>query len=175
MRRFWSVALLSCLACGCVASQQEIKQAEAARQQAADEAAAAEAAGEAGLTPAGETPVASGPVVPKDDKGEFTTTASGLMYRIFEPGNDKKPAISSTITAKYRGWLDSGKEFDSGEITYPLANLIAGWQEGLPMIGEGGKMELIVPPAIGYGPEGSPPLIPPNAWLHFEFELSKVQ
>jgi FKBP-type peptidyl-prolyl cis-trans isomerase len=170
MRRIWSVALLSCLACGCVASQQEAKQAAEAEARALAEKAPPVAE----TTPAGDTPVPSGPVVPKDDKGEFTTTASGLMYRIFEPGNDKKPTIDSTITAKYRGWLDSGKEFDSGTITYPLVQLVKGWQEGLPMIGEGGRMEMIIPSKIGYGDAGFPPDIPPRAWLHFDMELQKV-
>jgi FKBP-type peptidyl-prolyl cis-trans isomerase len=38
----------------------------------------------------------------------------------------------------------------------------------------GGRRELIVPPALGYGAQGSPPDIPPNATLVFVIDLLKV-
>jgi FKBP-type peptidyl-prolyl cis-trans isomerase FkpA len=109
----------------------------------------------------------------------FTQTDSGLRYKILAEGEGPKPTIENQVTAKYRGWFDDGKEFDAGQIgPFHLkggpGGVIGGWNEGIQLIGVGGKVELEVPPHLAYGPGGQGP-IPPNAWLHFEVELLKVQ
>ncbi|MDO5097345.1 MAG: FKBP-type peptidyl-prolyl cis-trans isomerase FkpA [Corynebacterium sp.] len=55
--------------------------------------------------------------------------------------------------------FETGQEFDSSwdrgqTIEFPLANLIAGWQEGIPGMKVGGRRQLIIPPEAAYGPEG---------------------
>ena len=55
---------------------------------------------------------------------------------------------------------DSGEEFDSSwdrgqSARFPLGDLIAGWQEGIPGMKVGGRRELIVPPELAYGPAGT--------------------
>ena len=55
-----------------------------------------------------------------------------------------------------------------------LNEVIPGWTQGLQLIGEGGMIELEIPPEIGYGTRGMPGAIPPNARLHFIVELIKV-
>ncbi len=110
----------------------------------------------------------------------FDMTNSGLRYRVLRKSRGRKPKVSNTVTVNYRGWLDNGKEFDSsydrGEPTsFPLAGVVAGWTEGMQLIGEGGMIELWVPPGLGYGQQGSPPAVPPNATLHFVVELLNVQ
>lgn len=105
----------------------------------------------------------------------FTQSESGLRYKIVAEGEGKKPTPANQFSAKYRGWLDNGTEFDSGTFgPHPMTGVVQGWTEGLQLIGEGGKIELEIPPSLGYGPQdkGS---IPPNSWLHFEVELLKVQ
>src|SRR5262249_26873556 len=98
-----------------------------------------------------------GPADP-DAPTEFTTTSSGLKYKVLRKSNGKKPKASSFVTAKYRGWLDDGTEFDStytkgsGAIGFPLANVVPGWREGLQLVGEGGMIELEIPSNLGYGP-----------------------
>lgn len=115
-----------------------------------------------------------------DRSAPFETTASGLKYRILRVGEGKKPAASDTVLAHYRGWLDDGTEFDSsygrGEPTeFPLNGVIAGWTEGLQMIGEGGMIELEIPSELGYGAQGAGGSIPPNSTLHFDVELVDVR
>ena len=82
-----------------------------------------------------------------------------------------------TVTIQYTGALASdGSVFDSsvgrGEpATFPLDNLIQGWQEGIPGMKVGGKRRLFIPAAKGYGEAGSGASIPPNSDLIFDIEL----
>lgn len=115
-----------------------------------------------------------------DPATPFKMTYSGLKYRVLRESRRRKPKVSDTVTVHYRGWLDNGKEFDSsydrGEPTsFPLAGVVAGWTEGMQLVGEGGMIELWVPPSLGYGQQGSGGSVPPNATLHFIVELIKVQ
>lgn len=110
---------------------------------------------------------------------EFSSTDSGLKYRILRSSDGKKPTDASTVTVNYRGWLNDGKVFDSsyerGEPTsFPLRNVIDGWTEGMQLVGEGGMIELRVPSRLGYGESGSPGSIPPHSNLHFIVELVSV-
>lgn len=109
----------------------------------------------------------------------FKQTSSGLKYRIIETGEGKQPTAQSTVVCHYRGWLSNGTEFDSSHggdpATFPLNRVIPGWTEGLQLIREGGKIELEIPAELGYGKRGAPPVIPPNATLHFEVQLLKVK
>ncbi|MBB3206196.1 FKBP-type peptidyl-prolyl cis-trans isomerase FkpA [Rhodopirellula rubra] len=110
---------------------------------------------------------------------EFSETASGLKYRVLRNSDGRKPTSASTVTVHYRGWLNSGKVFDSsyerGEpTTFPLKSVIAGWTEGMQLVGEGGMIELWVPSRLGYGERGSPGSIPAHSNLHFIVELVSV-
>ncbi len=114
-----------------------------------------------------------------DAPTEFSSTTTGLKYRILRKSDGKMPTELDSVTVNYKGWLDSGKEFDSsyqrGEpATFPLNRVVAGWTQGLQLIGEGGMIELDIPAELGYGLEGMPGAIPPNARLHFIVELIKV-
>ncbi len=117
-------------------------------------------------------------VVDADAPAEFTTTSSGLKYKVLRKGSGTYPRDSDQVTVHYKGWLDSGKIFDSsytrGETTsFGLNEVIPGWTEGLQLVNEGGMIELEIPSRLGYGPQGNSE-IPPNATLHFIVELIKV-
>ena len=110
----------------------------------------------------------------------FTKTNSGLQYRILRKGSETKPKPTNQVRVNYHGWLDSGKVFDSsysrGEsISFPLNGVIKGWTEGMQLVGEGGMIELTIPPDLAYGSRGAGADVPPNATLHFLVELLKVQ
>ncbi len=117
--------------------------------------------------------------VDADASKTFTTTPSGLKYRILRKGKDKKPKAVDKVEVHYHGWLDNGKVFDSsykrGEsISFPLNGVIKGWTEGMQQVGEGGMIELEIPAKLGYGERGSGRDIPGGATLHFLVELLGV-
>jgi FKBP-type peptidyl-prolyl cis-trans isomerase len=137
------------------------------------------AAGSMFAMAASAAPVEPGPP-DKDAPQEFTKTDSGLKYRIRRKSDGQKPKRTSTVKAHYRGWLDNGKEFDSSysrgnPLSFPLFRVIPGWTEGMQLVGKGGMIELDIPSELGYGPEGRPPVIPPNARLHFLVELIDIE
>jgi FKBP-type peptidyl-prolyl cis-trans isomerase FkpA len=140
-----------------------------------------------GFVMAADAPEVPFPELPKgagkiDDEAPkvFKTTASGLKYRVLRKGGDILPKATSKVEVNYHGWLDNGRVFDSsykrGEsIDFGLNQVIKGWTEGMQLVGAGGMIELEIPSKLGYGPMGSPPVIPPNANLHFLVELIKIQ
>ena len=102
-------------------------------------------------------------------------TESGLCYKIIEPGNDKK-AVSDqdTVWVDYRGALIDDTVFDENEnINFTLGRVIRGWSEGMKLIGEGGKIKLVIPGDLAYGEYGNRN-IEPNATLVFDVTLNKV-
>jgi FKBP-type peptidyl-prolyl cis-trans isomerase FkpA len=116
----------------------------------------------------------------KDAPKEFTTTKSGLKYRILRKSEGDKPKAANEVQVHYKGWLDDGTEFDSsykrGEpIAFPLNRVIKGWTEGMQLVGKGGMIELEIPSELGYGARGAPGAIPPNARLHFLVELLDIK
>lgn len=102
-------------------------------------------------------------------------TASGLLYKIEKAGTGESPKAEDTVKVHYKGTLTDGTVFDSsydrGEpIEFQLNQLIPGWIEAIPMLKKGGKMEIVVPPKLGYG-ERQAGKIPASSTLKFEIEL----
>lgn len=102
---------------------------------------------------------------------------SGLFYKIEIAGTGKMATPCSMIAVKYEGKLTNGNTFDSqttNPVTFNLASLITGWKIGLPLLKEGGKIKLYIPPSLGYGSQANGP-IPANSVLIFEIDLVAVQ
>jgi len=126
-----------------------------------------------------ELPKGAG-AIEKDAPKVFTKTDSGLEYRILRKGEEKKPKATDNVEVHYHGWLDNGNVFDSSykrgeKISFPLNRVIRGWTEGMQLVGKGGMIELQIPAELGYGERGAPPVIPPNARLHFLVELLDIE
>lgn len=103
--------------------------------------------------------------------------ASGFYYVITTPGTNIKPTVCSGITVNYTGsFLPDNTIFESSQqpVLFTLGGLIIGWQKGIPLIGEGGQIDLYLPPSMAYGAGGSGS-IPPNAYLKFTIQLLDVQ
>ena len=104
------------------------------------------------------------------------STSSGLHYIIDNQGSGDQPNSYSTVTIAYTGKLTDGEIFDqspSTGATFPLYNLIEGWQEGIPLFNEGGSGMLLIPSSLGYGSQ-SVGNIPKNSVLIFEINLIEV-
>jgi FKBP-type peptidyl-prolyl cis-trans isomerase FkpA len=100
---------------------------------------------------------------------------SGMRYVITQEGSGAKPCLESTITFKYKGMLLDGSVFDENTtgLTYPLQQLILGWQIVLPQLKAGTKATLYIPSGYGYGPVSFSG-IPAHSNLIFEIELVSV-
>jgi FKBP-type peptidyl-prolyl cis-trans isomerase FkpA len=100
--------------------------------------------------------------------------SSGLYYEIIKPGTAPDPTLTSTINVTFTGTLTNGTIFAPANTTGSalLSNTIPGWQIGIPKIGTGGEILLLVPSALGYG-QGSPGApIPDDAVLIFDVQLT---
>ena len=129
--------------------------------------------------PLPELPTGAGKV-DKDAPKTFTTTKSGLKYRVLRKGEGDMPKATDSVKVNYHGWLDSGKVFDSSykrgqAIAFPLNGVIKGWTEGMQFVGEGGMIELEIPANLAYGDRGAGRDVPPKATLHFLVELLRVE
>jgi FKBP-type peptidyl-prolyl cis-trans isomerase len=143
------------------------------------------------LAPSGgltQAAVPTTPTVPADLSTKPTVTVpkscsgSQLATKDLITGTGRAAQQGQTVTVNYVGVLcKNGKEFDSSwkrnqPFTTALStgSVIAGWVQGIPGMRVGGRRELIIPPSLGYGKNGSPPTIPANATLVFVVDLLSV-
>jgi peptidylprolyl isomerase len=127
-------------------------------------------------------------VVMARPEAKVVTTKTGLKYQDLKVGTGAVATAGKTVYVQYTGWLykdgKKGKKFDSSigkerfKAGFPFVlgrrKVIAGWDEGVAGMKVGGKRVLIIPSKLGYGEDGFPGAIPPNADLIFEVELLKV-
>lgn len=108
-------------------------------------------------------------------KEGVVTTASGLQYKVIEPGTGKTPGPQDQVTVHYRGTFIDGNPFDSSykknkPATFRVDRVIKGWSEGLQLMKEGGKSQFFIPQNLAYGTRG--PLA--HRTLIFDVELISV-
>jgi len=113
-------------------------------------------------------------------KDSVVTLPSGLQYKILVEGKGKKPRLTDTVIAHYRGTLLDGTEFDNsyrrGEpLTIPVKGVIPGWSQALQLMKVGSKWRLFIPSSLGYGERGAGQLIGPNQALIFDVELLSIK
>jgi FKBP-type peptidyl-prolyl cis-trans isomerase FkpA len=85
------------------------------------------------------------------------------------------------VSVHYTGRLTDGSKFDSSldrgrpfDFLLGAGQVIKGWDQGVAGMQVGGKRKLTIPPELGYGSRGFPPVIPANSTLVFEVELLSV-
>ncbi len=114
-----------------------------------------------------------------------TEHTSGIFYSIENPGTGATANVCSNITVTYTGnLLSNGFQFDSNTsaagVSFILGQLIVGWQKGMPLIKNGGRIILYIPPSLGYGATARNDangnvIIPANSYLKFTINLMIVQ
>jgi FKBP-type peptidyl-prolyl cis-trans isomerase len=109
---------------------------------------------------------------------------SGLRIDDLVEGTGDEVRAGRTVYIHYTGKLENGKKFDSSydhagrrPFAFKVGSrkVIAGLEEGVIGMKVGGKRRLTIPPQLGYGEQGFPPYIPPNAILIFDVELVDVR
>lgn len=115
------------------------------------------------------------------DLTQSTRTTNGAYVRDISVGTGALVATGQILNVKYSGWLSDGTLFDSNETlttTFPFHlgthEVISGWDEGIPGMHVGGKRQIIIPPALGYGLYDNGP-IPGNSVLVFNVTVVSAQ
>jgi FKBP-type peptidyl-prolyl cis-trans isomerase len=106
-----------------------------------------------------------------------------LVIRDLKVGTGLPVQSGQTVRVQYVGVnFSNGKQFDAswddnGPVDFPIGvgQVIPGWDKGLLGMRPGGRRELIIPPKLGYGAAGRPPVIKPNETLLFVIDLISAQ
>lgn len=112
----------------------------------------------------------------------FEPAASVTQLEILDttPGTGDEVSAGATVTAHYTGALATdGTIFQSSHdigrpVTFPLDQVIEGWQKGVPGMKVGGTRRLLIPAAQAYGAQSPAPNIPANSDLVFDIELVAI-
>jgi FKBP-type peptidyl-prolyl cis-trans isomerase FkpA len=104
-----------------------------------------------------------------------------LVMETLKVGTGGEAKTGERVTVHYVGTLTDGKKFDSSRdrgqgfrFTLGGGEVIQGWDRGVAGMRVGELRKLTIPPHMGYGARGFPPVIPPDATLVFEVELLSV-
>lgn len=121
------------------------------------------------------------PTTEATQSGNVKTLDGGLKIEDVKIGTGPEVKSGDTIKIHYNGTFEDGTKFDSSydrgqpfETQIGVGRVIEGWDKGVPGMKVGGKRKLIIPGNLGYGPQGMPGAIPPNATLLFDVELVEI-
>lgn len=117
----------------------------------------------------------------KENNIKAQPNANGLYVIVKKQGKGTKVAVGRQVAIHYTGRLIDGTVFDSSVGNEPLSyvvgqmGLIRGWEEGVMGQPEGTQLQLIIPSAMGYGPQGAGQMIPPYSTLIFDLDIVSVK
>ncbi len=134
-------------------------------------------------TPAVGPVIATGPTTIPPVSTTPVELLDGLKCVDLKVGSGPQAQDGSVISFEYTVWLLNGKKVDSSyqdkghpfSITVGKGEAIKGVDEALRGMRAGGTRRIIIPPALGYGAKGLPPLVPPNAALILDITVVSVQ
>ncbi|KAE9359631.1 hypothetical protein PF008_g2178 [Phytophthora fragariae] len=115
--------------------------------------------------------------VPKKAK-VATRMHKGVTIEDVAVGKGRPVQRGRKVGIVYRGRLTNGKQFDATQnrkkpftFRHGIGDVIKGMDIGIEGMRVGSKRTITIPSKLGYGREGSPPVIPSNADLIFEIEV----
>ena len=132
------------------------------------------------------TPTPEPASTPAPTKPEITVpkgkAPKKLVVKDLKEGSGPVAENGKNVTVQYVGVSAlNGRQFDAswdrGEpFSFQLGSggVIKGWDEGVKGMKVGGRRQLVIPPDLAYGPDGSPPTIGPNETLVFVIDLLSV-
>jgi peptidylprolyl isomerase len=105
-----------------------------------------------------------------------------LVVKTVIKGDGAAVASGDYVEVNYLGQIyDTAKVFDNSydrHATFTTqigtGKVIPGWDKGLVGVKAGSRVELVIPPALGYGAQGQPPTIPANSTLVFVTDVVAV-
>jgi len=114
--------------------------------------------------------------------GSGTTPApTSLETKDLVVGTGKTATASDTVQVQYVGAnYTNGKDFDSSwsrgqPSVFPLNGVVPGFAQGIVGMKVGGRREIVIPPALGYGATGQAPAVSPDETLVFVVDLLAIQ
>ncbi len=111
--------------------------------------------------------------------GKAPTT---LLTKDLVIGTGTVATTTSSVEVKYVGasW-QTGKDFtaqpwkDGTPVTFPLTTVVPGFAQGVAGMKVGGRREIVIPPALGYGSSGAGAAIKPNETIVFIVDLIAIK
>ncbi|HEY1173987.1 MAG TPA: FKBP-type peptidyl-prolyl cis-trans isomerase [Verrucomicrobiae bacterium] len=105
---------------------------------------------------------------------------SGVQYRVIEKGDGPKPRPGLKTHIHHWEQTSTGKKIINTYTVVPapavdIGKFVKGLQEVIPMMNQGSKWHVYVPPALAYGEKGVSPNIPPNSVMVYEVHLVEVK
>jgi FKBP-type peptidyl-prolyl cis-trans isomerase FklB len=85
---------------------------------------------------------------------------SGLQYRVIRAGTGSRPGADDHVTLRYRSTRLDGTAFHDSmrdgvdPETFPVSALVPGLREALPLMPEGSRWEIVLPPELAFGRRG---------------------
>ena len=123
-----------------------------------------------------------GPVATHDEFSRsvsLVTLKYGLKYGDISAGCGPALHSGETVAVEYTGWLENGVQFDTSRtqgrqpVQFQLGQqqVLPGFEIGVSSMRIGGHRRIVIPPALGYGSAGVPPVIPANSTIVIDAEL----
>ena len=104
-----------------------------------------------------------------------TVLEGGTQVRVLRAGEGATPQPTDLLEIGYAGRLRDGEVFDEQDkVPFPASGAIPGFDRAMARMQVGGKYRVWIPADQGYGPQGRPPVIPPDSMLIFDVELKSI-